>query len=165
MNRITTAALAALISTAGPVPAASPADALAGRWTSGRISMIQYQDSITGRSAPTNGNAFAYEFHADGSYIFTGLMQNVLYHCTTTLFAVESGAYSFDGRTLSLRPEKNPYKMTNSCAPSSNREGPGKLTNRTYEARIVTGNGGSRLELRDEKGQEQSFAAERKQTP
>lgn len=165
MHRTMTGALAALTLAGSILPAASNPNTVAGRWTNGRISTIQYQDSITGRSAPVNGNSFAYEFHAGGTYTFTGLMRNVLHNCTAALFAVESGAYSFDGHTLSLRPEKNPYKMTNSCAPSSNREGPGKLTNRAYQARIVRENGRERLELRDGKGEVQSFDAERKQAP
>lgn len=141
---------------------AAPAADLTGRWTNGRISTIQYQDAVTGRPAPTNGNYFAYEFRPDGTYSFTGYMQSVLYHCTTTLYSQEAGTYSINGATLSLRPEKNPYKMTNSCAPSSNKEGPGKLTPRIYEFRIDPATPNARLELRDPQGALQTFAAELK---
>lgn len=135
---------------------------LTGRWTNGRISAIQYEDAATGRPAPTNGNHFAYEFRPDGTYSFTGLMQSVMYHCTTRVFSNETGTYTVNGSTLSLRPEKNPYRMTNSCAPNSNRESPGKLVNRTYGFRITAESGAPRLELRDAQGTPQVFAAERK---
>ena len=49
-------------------------------------------------------------------------MQSVMYQCTTTMFSNETGTYTVEGGTVSLRPEKNPYKMTNSCAPSSTRD-------------------------------------------
>jgi hypothetical protein len=131
--------------------------ALSGRWTNGRISMIQYQNAYTGVAAPTNGNSFAYEFHADGTYSFTGLMQSVMYNCTTAVFSHETGTYTTDGSSVSLKPEKNPYKMTNSCAPSSNRESPGKLINKTYRFRVVQDAGGPMLELTGTDGGVQKF--------
>lgn len=132
---------------------------LLGRWTAGRVSSIQYRNSVTGAPAPTNGNSFAYEFRNDGTYSFTGLMQSVMYHCTTAVFSNESGTYSVSGDTVGLRPERNPYKMTNSCAPSSNRESPGKLVNRTYRVRIYREGQWVRMELKDEAGAMQTFSA------
>ncbi|HVX29957.1 MAG TPA: hypothetical protein VHA53_05715 [Nitrolancea sp.] len=132
-----------------------------GRWTDGHISSIQYQNAYTGAPAPTNGNMFAYEFKADGTYSFTGLMQSVAYNCTTTLFSNEAGAYTVDGDSIALRPEKNPYKMTNNCAPSSNRESPGKLNARSYRFRTVVESGRRYLELRGQDGAVQKFGADR----
>lgn len=143
-------------------PDASPAAAsgsLTGRWTDGHISSIQYRDSVTGVSAPTNGRSFAYEFKPDGTYSFTGLMQNVLYNCTTALFSHETGTYSVNGDSISLRPEKNPYRMTNTCAPSSNRESPGKLIARNYRYRVLREGGRAYLELRGDDGAPQKFGA------
>lgn len=110
---------------------------LSGRWTSGRLSTIQYRDAYTGVSRPPSGNFFAWEFRPDGAYTFTGLVQNTLYSCTTSLFGEESGTYEVraDG-VLTVHPKKNPFKMTNTCAASSNREGPGKLTERSYRVSI-----------------------------
>ncbi len=110
--------------------------ALVGRWTNGRVSSIQYQNAYTGAPAPTNGNTFAWEFRADGTYSFTGLVQSVMYQCTTTFFSNESGKYVVEGDRVSVRPEKNPYKMTNNCAPSANKEAPGKLVDRSYRFRV-----------------------------
>ncbi|HYP15226.1 MAG TPA: hypothetical protein VEQ63_14955 [Bryobacteraceae bacterium] len=134
---------------------------LVGRWTAGRISTIQYRDTYTGAPAPTNGNAFGYEFRPDGTYSFTGLMQSVMYNCTTTMFSNETGTYTVDGSSVSLRPEKNPYRMTNTCAPSSNREAPGKLIPRTYQFRISQDSSTTKLDLIDDSGAARSFTAGR----
>jgi hypothetical protein len=139
-------------------PAHAPG-ALVGRWTSGRISTIQYKDAYTGTPAPTNGNSFAYEFRGDGTYRFTGLIQSVMYNCTTTMFSNESGSYMVEGDSVSLMPESNPYKMTNSCAPSSNREAPGKLVNRSYKFRVSGQGESAKLELTGADGAVQNFAA------
>ncbi len=112
---------------------------LTGRWTSGRLSMIQYKDSYTGVFKPPSGSHFAYEFRPDGTYTFIGLMQTTMYNCTTSMFSQETGTYEADGLQVSLRPQKNPYQMRYSCAPSSNREAPGKLLNRTYQYRVSSG--------------------------
>jgi hypothetical protein len=142
-------------------PPTEPAPGLVGRWTDGHISAIQYRNAYTGVSAPTNGRSFAYEFKADGTYSFTGLMQSVVYNCTTAMFSNESGAYALSGDSISLRPGKNPYRMTNNCAPSSNREGPGKLVNRTYRFRVLSEGGRRYLELRAEDGSVQKFGESR----
>jgi hypothetical protein len=140
---------------------AAPPAALLGRWTDGHISSIQYQNMYTGVSAPTNGRTFAYEFKPDGTYSFTGLMQSVMYNCTTAMFSNETGTYTVEGDAVSLRPEKNPYRTTNNCAPSSNREAPGKLVNRRMRYRVVAEGGRRYLELSGEDGAVQKFGASR----
>lgn len=159
MNRKLAAVLVAALRVASAQASADPELKVLGRWTAGRVSSIQYQDAVAGRAAATNGNSFAFEFRPDGTYSFTGMMQSVLYQCTTTMFSNESGTYQMDGSTLSLRPEKNPYKATNSCAPSSNREAPGKLVNRTYSVRIYREGQWLRMELKDEGGSVRTFSA------
>jgi hypothetical protein len=130
---------------------------LTGRWTNGRVSMIQYENRYTGAPAPTNGQTFAWEFHADGTYSFTGLVQSVMYNCTTAMFSNETGRYTVNGSVVSLAPEKNPYRMTNNCAPSSNREAPGKVVPRSYRYRIT----GNNLELTGDDGATSTFQKSR----
>ena len=125
------------------------APALMGKWVDGHISSIQYKNAYTGVAAPTNGRQFAYEFRPDGTYSFTGLMQSVMYNCTTAMFSNESGTYTVEGDSVSLRPVKNPYRTTYSCAPSSNREAPGKLIERAYRFRVTAESGRRYLEFRD----------------
>jgi hypothetical protein len=138
---------AVLVIAAAFAPAASGAEPqpknLTGRWYTGRLSNIQYRDSITGVDRPPAGNHFAYEFRPDGTYTFTGTIQSTVYNCTTTMFGEESGAYEVTGVELALHPVKNPFRMTNSCAPSSNRQGPGKLVERSFRFAI----NGDQLEL------------------
>jgi len=142
-------------------PTSSFAASLLGSWSDGYISSIQYKNRYTGVSAPTNGRRFAYEFRPDGTYSFTGLVQSVMYNCTTATFSNESGTYTIAGDSVSLRPQSNPYRMTNNCAPSSNREAPGKLINRTYRFRVVSDSGRRYLELLGQDGAVQKFAADR----
>jgi hypothetical protein len=141
--------------------AASAADAPIGRWTTGRISSVQFKNAITAAPAPANGNSFGYEFRPDGTYSFVGFIQSVAYNCTTTISSNETGTYSVQEDQLSLKPESNPYRMTNSCAPSSNREAPGKLFPRTYSFRILTGRPRNTLELRSPEGALQKLTQSR----
>jgi hypothetical protein len=124
-----------------PVIASEPG--LTGRWTTGRVSMIQYRDAWTGAYKPPSGSHFAYEFRPDGTYSFIGLMQSTVYNCTTSMFSNETGTYEVNGGSVTMHPQKNPYRMTYSCAPSSNREAPGKLIEKSYRYQV---NGG-KLEL------------------
>lgn len=136
---------------------ASPKE-IEGRWSNGRLSMIQYRDVITGVGRPPAGNYFSYEFRADGTYRFLGLMQTTMYQCTTTAFGEESGTYEMTAEgVVALHPQKNPFKMTNNCAPSANREVPGKLTERSYRVEIV----GDRLELKGADQSVQTFQRDR----
>ena len=123
---------------------------LTGRWTAGRISTIQYRNATTGAPLPTSGNHFAYEFRGDGTYSFTGLMQSTMYNCTTSVFSQESGTYTVERDRVDLHPVKNPYKMTNTCAPSSNKEAPGKLIDRSYRFQIAPDGNFTKLELKSE---------------
>lgn len=131
-----------------------------GRWTDGRVSSIQYQNAYTGVAAPTNGSSFLFEFRNDGTYTFRGLIQTVMYNCTTTIFSNETGNYTLSGNTLSLDPKKNPYKLTNSCASSSNKESDGKLIPQTYRIQIVNETGRRYLELTAEDGSTQKLGEE-----
>ncbi|BDC53128.1 hypothetical protein F183_A54430 [Bryobacterales bacterium F-183] len=123
--------------------AAGDPSPLTGRWTNGRISMIQYKDAYTGVYKPPSGSHFAYEFRNDGTYTFIGLMQSTVYNCTTSVFSQETGTYESNGLEVTLHPQKNPYQMRYSCSPNSNKEAPGKLIERTYKFRVA----GSKLEL------------------
>ena len=115
--------------------AGTESPAFLGRWSTGRVSTIQYRDSVTGAPAPTSGNNFAYDFKPDGSYSYTGLIQSTIYNCTTSVFSQENGKWTFEDGILRVRPISNPYKMTNSCAPSPNKEAPGKLIERAFRVR------------------------------
>jgi hypothetical protein len=157
VSRFFTAFLIAAAALAAMDPREVGSQTLAGRWSSGGIAAIQYRDARTGAPAPTSGNRFAYEFKPDGTYSFTGLMQNTLYHCTTRVYSHETGTYRIDGTNIAFNPQANPYKMTNSCAPSSDRESPGKLVNRSYRFRIGSDSENVTLHLTHPDGSVSSF--------
>ena len=45
---------------------------------------------------PPSGNHFAYEFRPDGTYVYTGLMQNAVFNCTSTMLGEESVTYGLN---------------------------------------------------------------------
>lgn len=116
---------------AGDVPAE-----LTGKWYDGSVSLLQYKNSVTGSTTPGRGSSFTYKFFADGRFEFVGLMQTTMYNCTTTLYNEKSGAVEIDGSTITLVPERNFWRNTNSCAPSSNKEKNHTLERETYEWQI-----------------------------
>lgn len=142
------------------VSAGSVSGELLGKWGTGRISTIQYKNSVTGVAAPTSGSRFQYEFKPDGTYDYTGLIQTTMYNCTNATFAHETGTYSVQNGVVAIRPQNNPYQMTNSCAPSSNKTAPGKLINKDYRFRISQENGRATLELIGADGSSSTFRRE-----
>jgi len=156
MTILSVAALVVAFSASG-----SRAPELLGKWSTSHISSIQYKSRTTGISAPTNGSRFEYDFRPDGTYSFTGLMQSVMYNCTTATFSNETGTYDVQGDVVSMHPQSNPYRMTNSCAPSSNREAPGKLINRSYRFRFTSDSGGRNIELISADGATQTMRQSR----
>jgi hypothetical protein len=160
-NRFRIASASALFFFAGAILHAGSNASLLGRWTDGYISSIQYKNVYTGVGTPTNGRTFAYEFKPDGTYSFTGLIQSVMYNCTTAMFSNETGTYTIEGDSVSFHPEKNPFRMTNNCAPSSNREAPGKLNERAYRFRISNENGRRYLQFVGTDGGVQKFGESR----
>jgi len=161
INPIRPGALAATFFFLASTLSADPASALLGRWTDGHISSIQYKNAYTGAPGPTNGRTFSYEFKPDGTYSFTGLMQSVMYNCTTAMFSNETGTYTLEGNEVALHPISNPYSMTNNCAPSSNRKAPGKLIERSYRVRVTSESGRRYLELQSADGAIQKFGESR----
>ncbi|HYE74335.1 MAG TPA: hypothetical protein VEF04_13435, partial [Blastocatellia bacterium] len=114
----------------------SDRSALIGSWRTARISMLQYQDRITGSTTPGNGTTFNYKFSPDGRFEFSGYLQTTAYNCTTTVFNPMSGTYKVDGSRVILRPEKNTWQMRNNCAPSKNMDRPGKMDVLVYDWRL-----------------------------
>ena len=105
---------------------------LVGSWHTGRISLLQYQDRITGSTTPANGSTFSYKFKSDGTFEFAGLMNSTMYSCTTTLFNYKEGVARVEGDELKLIPSKDDWKNQFSCYPSKNTEKEGKMEEETY---------------------------------
>ena len=106
-----------------PLPPARPAPAaLVGKWSSSRLSMINYRDRTTGRFAPPSGSIFSYTIAADGTFEFSGLMQSSLYNCTIAIFRWQRGTLEADGRRLTLTPREGKAHYKDSCRPGSENE-------------------------------------------
>ena len=115
-----------------PSESAAPAELL-GSWRTSRMSMLVYQNQITGSTTPGSGTSMQYRFRPDGTFEYAGYLQSIMYNCTTTLFNPMTGLYRVDGSRLTLTPRTNVWQMTNNCARSQNQERPGKMDALTYE--------------------------------
>ena len=115
-----------------PRGVAAPGE-LFGSWRTSQISMLVYQNQVTGSTTPGSGTSMQYRFHPDGRFEYAGYLQSTVYNCTTTLFNPMAGAYRVEGARLVLTPESNVWRMTNNCAKSQNKESAGKMGELAYD--------------------------------
>lgn len=95
---------------------------IVGSWSDSSVGATSYRNQTTGALKNGRGSSFTYKFLAGGTFEYIGYMEVTTYNCTTTLFNHKTGKYTLDGATLTLKPVKDHWKSTNSCAPSSNKE-------------------------------------------
>lgn len=95
---------------------------LVGKWSSSRLSMINYRDRTTGTFAPPSGSIFSYTIAADGTFEFSGYMQSSLYHCTIVIFRWQRGTLEADGQRLTLTPREGKQHYKDSCRAGSEKE-------------------------------------------
>jgi hypothetical protein len=106
-----------------PAYAGRPAPArLVGKWSSSRLSMINYRDRYSGSFAPPSGSIFSYTIAADGTFEFSGYMQSSLYHCTIVIFRWQRGTLVADGQSLTLTPREGRQHYKDSCRAGSEKE-------------------------------------------
>jgi hypothetical protein len=139
---------------------AGSASELLDSWRSTRISMLQYQNTITGSMTPGNGSSLSYKFFPDGRFEFAGYMQTTVYNCTTTYFNPMSGTYSVEGSRVILTPVKNVWQSRSACYPSQNKDLPGKMDVQVYSFRVKTVNGKESLCLSASDGKEACYYRE-----
>lgn len=118
---------------------------LIGTWDNGSVSMVNRQNTVTGMITPGRSSRFEYKFLPDGRFQFTGLLQMTNYSCTDTVYNEKAGRFSLNGSTLTLTPNKNYWKKTNSCAASGNYEKNQPLTKETYQFSTKTNEYGQEL--------------------
>jgi hypothetical protein len=123
----------------------SQSSQLIGKWESGNVGLIQYQNQVTGAIRNGRSSYFAYKFLANGNYEFVGLMEFNMYNCTTSYFNQVTGKYSIDGSSISLDPSRDFWRSTNSCAASGNKEVTKTPTRKTLEFQGKTDDYGNRL--------------------
>jgi hypothetical protein len=106
-----------------PAYAGRPAPArLVGKWSSSRLSMINYRDRYSGSFAPPSGSIFSYTIAADGTFEFSGYMQSSFYHCTIVIFRWQRGTLVADGQSLTLTPREGRQHYKDSCRAGSEKE-------------------------------------------
>lgn len=93
-----------------------------GSWSDSSVGMINYENRTTGALKNGRGSSFTYKFNGNGTFEYIGYMEVTTYNCTTTLFNHKTGKYVIDGSSVTLKPAKDHWKNTNSCAASSNSE-------------------------------------------
>ena len=113
--------------------AAAGAAELFGSWRTSQLSMLVYRNQVTGSTTPGSGTSMQYRFHPDGRFEYNGYLQSTVYNCTTTLFNPMAGTYRVEGSRLTLTPRANVWRMTNNCAPNSNKESAGKMETVVYQ--------------------------------
>jgi len=112
-----------LIPSMRPSYSGRPAPAhLVGKWSSSRLSMINYRDRTSGSFAPPSGSIFSYTIAADGTFEFSGYMQSSLYHCTIVIFRWQRGTLDAEGRSLTLTPREGKLYYKDSCRAGSEKE-------------------------------------------
>ena len=121
------------------------ASEIVGKWDNGNVGLIQYQNQVTGAVRNGRSSYFAYKFLANGNYEFIGLMEFNMYNCTTSYFNQVTGKYAVEGNSISLNPNRDFWKSTNSCAASGNKEVNKTPTPKTVEFQRKTDDYGNQL--------------------
>lgn len=101
---------------------AQSSSAIIGSWSDSSVGATQYQNQTTGALKNGRGSSFTYKFNTNGTFEYIGYMEVTTYNCTTTLFNHKTGKYIVEGTTVTLKPAKDHWKNTNSCAASGNSE-------------------------------------------
>lgn len=111
---------------------------IVGSWSESSVGATNYQNQTTGALKNGRGSSFTYKFKADGTFEYTGYMEVTTYNCTTTLFNHKTGKYVVDGAQVTLKPVKDHWKNTNSCAASGNSEKDKTPVEETYKWQVGT---------------------------
>lgn len=105
---------------------------LVGKWRATKGSAVQYANTATGALAPTNGSSFFYQFNADGTYQFNGLMQVTMYSCSTQLYNDAAGKYHVEGDRLFIEPISGKHQARQTCGANKYTEKPADLSKQEY---------------------------------
>lgn len=136
-----------------------------GSWYDGYDSLLIRRTPENNPGGPSTGGRshyFQYQFHPDGTFEFTGIMQMTTYSCTTTYFNDKRGRYTIDGDRLTLTLSKNFWRQQYGCSPSSNKEINHKLDPEVYTFRVKRNASGKEALCFDSGGGDGEACYERK---
>ena len=80
-----------------PAPGAPAVAALAGSWANGTVSLLTYQNAMTGEFAPASGAGEIFTVSAGAHYVWVIMDQVSLYNCTSLTASESEGTLAADG--------------------------------------------------------------------
>ena len=120
-------------------PAKNPAlgGSIVGKWYDGYVSLVGVTPTVGPKSyTPGRSHRFEYTFNPNGTYTYTGIMQNTIYSCTTTIFNDQRGTYKVSGGKITMTMTKNFFRRTDTCSAANFMERNHTLSTDTYDFSI-----------------------------
>lgn len=148
--RQTAALVAALLPGLQAAHAASVPATLAGEWTSGSISPVEYYDPAAGKWADASGTSSILRIRPDGTYEQTDLLSVTTYGCTSKLLMRQEGAVKVQGAQVTFAP-KTSRAVGYMCSPGKTYEKRNHVQGRTVSW-TVQNDGKKVLRLTNEEG-------------
>lgn len=91
---------------------------IVGKWVSGSSGSIV--TTPTGAILGGNGSRFTYQFNANGTVEFTGIMNSMTGGCRMQIFRSAKGKATLNGDTLTINWSPASFSRDDSCSPSKN---------------------------------------------
>lgn len=112
---------------------------LVGTWNEAAASGSQYCDPNGGGCTSTYGGSESYTFAANGTFVYSQLLEANLYGCIIKTFLYASGTLTVSGARLTLTPTLARNKVTKTCGRSTDEQL--TLDPSNYGWRVVRGGG------------------------
>lgn len=91
---------------------------IVGKWVSGNSGSMT--TTTSGVYLGGSGSRFTYQFYADGTVDFTGIMNMMTGACRMQIFKTAKGKATLNGDTLRIRWSPASFSRDDSCSPSKN---------------------------------------------
>jgi len=123
-------------SSSGVVPAA-----LVGTWSEAAATGSQYCDPNGGGCTAAYGGSESYTFAANGTFVYSQLLEANLYGCVIKTFLYATGTLTVTGARLTLAPKSARNVVTKTCGRGSDEQL--TLEPSSYGWRVARGEDGS----------------------
>jgi hypothetical protein len=105
-----------------PQPSDGVPSALVGRWNEAAASGSQYCDPNGGGCTSAYGGSETYTFGADGTFVYSQLLEANLYGCIIKTFLYATGTLTVDGGRLTLTPKSARNQVSKTCGRSTDEQ-------------------------------------------
>lgn len=110
--------------------------AIVGKWVSGSSgSMVK---TTSGVYLGGNASRFTYQFNADGTVEYTGIMNTMTGGCRMQIFRTGKGKATLNGDTLTINWGPSSFSRDDSCSPSKNYKKTLPAETEVYKANFET---------------------------